>query len=110
MTNKKSNWTAEDVAQLKEIIQLLRKSKYNKSVKIYDYSGNSKGYKSLPLWYSDTKKLSFPERYYNDNTIEEIVKFLEDNSNGKFKADVEFDTYIAGLHTYGWIIRIHKDM
>lgn len=107
---KKSDWTAEDLAQLKEIIKLLRNSKYNTSIKIYDYFGNSKGYKSIPLWYSDTKKLCFPDKYYSQEEIDEVVKFLEDNSNGKFKADVESDTYIAGLHTYGWTLRIHKDM
>ena len=109
-SRKKDNWTAEDIAQLKAIIKLLRNSKYNKSVKIYDYFGDSKGHKSIPLWYSDTKKLCFPDKYYSQEKINEVVKFLEDNSNGKFKADVESDTYIAGLHTYGWTIRIHKDM
>lgn len=107
---KKSGWTAEDLAQLKEIIKLLRNSKYSESIKIYDYFGNSKGYKSIPLWYSDTKKLCFPDKYYSQKEIDEVVKFLEDSSNGKFKADVESDTYIAGLHTYGWTLRIHKDM
>lgn len=94
--------------QIKELVKILRGSRYCRKVEIYDCFGITKGYKYLPLYYSDTKKLCFPEKYYSEKEIEEIVKFLEVNCNNEFTFDVEKETYIGGLHTYGWTIRIRS--
>lgn len=100
---------AEGRVVLRDLLKMLRNSKYNKHAKIYDYFGDSKGYKSLPLYYSDTGKLCFPKKYYTEKEVEDAMEFLNTNGKGEFDAYVEQeDAYIAGLHTYGWIAYIKK--
>ena len=87
---------------LRDLLKMLRNSEYNKRAKIYDYFGNSKGYKSLPLYYSDTGKLCFPESYYDEEEVDGAIEFLNANGRGEFEAYIEEENaYIAGLHTYG---------
>ena len=100
---------AEGRVVLRDLLKMLRNSKYNKRAKIYDYFGDSKGYKSLPLYYSDTGKLCFPESYYDEEEVDEAIQFLNTNGKGEFDAYIEEENaYIAGLHTYGWIGYIKK--
>ena len=94
--------------QIRDLLKILRGSKYNKKIPVYDYLHGKQEYTSLPLYYSNTKKLCFPEKYYNEETIKEVVEFLEVNCNNEFTFDVENETYIGGLHTYGWTIRIRS--
>ena len=100
---------AEGRVVLRDLLKMLRNSKYNKRTEVYDYFGDSKGYKSLPLYYSDTGKLCFPESYYTEKEVDEAIEFLNANGKGEFRAYIEEeDAYIAGLHTYGWIGYIKK--
>lgn len=100
---------AEGRVVLRDLLKLLRNSEYNKRAKIYDYFGDSKGYKSLPLYYSDTGKLCFPESYYDEEEVDGAIEFLNANGKGEFEAYIEEENaYIAGLHTYGWIGYIKK--
>ena len=100
---------AEGRVVLRDLLKMLRNSKYNKRTEVYDYFGDSKGYKSLPLYYSDTGKLCFPKIYYTEKEVDEAIEFLNANGKGEFIAYTEAeDAYIAGLHTYGWIGYIKK--
>ena len=100
---------AEGKVVLRDLLKMLRNSKYNKRAEIYDYFGDSKGYKSLPIYYSDTGKLCFPEEYYDEEEVDEAIEFLNTNGKGEFKAYIrQRNGYIAGLHTYGWIACIKK--
>lgn len=100
---------AEGRIVLRDLLKLLRNSEYNKRAKIFDYFGDSKGYKSLPLYYSDTGKLCFPESYYDEEEVDGAIQFLNANGKGEFEAYIEEENaYIAGLHTYGWIGYIKK--
>ena len=94
---------------LRDLLKMLRNSKYNKRVEICDSFGDSKGYKSLPIYYSDTGKLCFPENYYTEEEVDEAIEFLNANGKGEFRAYVaNYNGYIAGLHTYGCIAYIKK--
>jgi vacuolar-type H+-ATPase subunit I/STV1 len=97
-----------NVVEINNLIKEVRNSKYNKKANVYDYFGNLKNKKSLPLYYSDTQKLCFPEDYYSAKEIEEVKKLLEDaikRYGYNLKVVVTNNYYIGGLHSYGWRIK-----
>ena len=54
--------------EVKSLIKVVR-DKCNKKVTVYDFFGYPKARKSIPLYYSDTKKYCFPDSYYSKEEV-----------------------------------------
>ena len=65
------------------LIKMVRNN-CNKKVPVYDYWGNYKCMKSLPIYYSDTEKYCFPSQYFKKEEVlgvkKEIEKIIKKNN------------------------------
>lgn len=94
--------------ELKEIREHIR-SLGSAHAPYYDYWGDYKGSKLLPIYYSDTLKFCYPNQYFSKTQMEIIVekvkKFIK-KKNYDVEIDYEDNYWIGGLHCNGYKLKI----
>lgn len=102
----------DTIKQIREILYT-----YKERVPIYDYFGNRKGNKTLPIIYVNrgvkitSIKACYPERYFLKREVAEIFTSLQSKFNSIEMEMIE-DVFIPGVHDNGHeiIIKLNNNM
>lgn len=81
--SKGANEAAGEPSDVKDIAAYI-KSLDPQTAPMYDAFGNKTGTVSFPKWYSDTKKLLFPCKFYSDEDMNKIIKQGDEFISKKF--------------------------
>lgn len=95
----------------RELIDYIRNNTISRKVPTYNIFGVETKKTLLPIFYSDTFKLLYPEEYFTQFAIDEIVDIIEDyitKNNLPLKVIMTKNENIAALHTKGWKIQVKE--
>ena len=96
---------SEELKKLREHIRSLG----GKHIPVYDYFGNYKNQRLIPLYYGDTLKFCYPRSYFEK---EEVLKIVEKTKQyikkNNYDVDVDYEDnyWIGGLHCKGYKLRL----
>ena len=92
-----------------KLIQFIRSKTPSKSVKICDADGSNVRTLTVPMWRSDECKLTYPEFFFKQSDIDQIVEmiraYIADNDLD-LKVEVQDDYYIEVASCHGWKVKI----
>lgn len=96
-------------SDVKDIATYL-KSLNPQTAPVYNAFGSSSGTTSFPKWYSDTKKLLFPYKFYSDADMNKIIKqgnayISKKYGEGAYELTVE-KVYSNAFHSNCYAVRI----
>ena len=101
----KVRYCSEELKKLREYIRSLG----SEHVPYYDYWGNCKGQKLLPIYYSDTLKFCYPGEYFSKeevlNIVEKTKQYIKKN-NYDVEVDYEDNYWIGALHCKGYKLKL----
>lgn len=95
----------------RKLIDYIRNNTISRKVQTYNMLGLEQKKTLLPLFYSDTFKLLYPEEYFTQFAIDEIVDIIEEyitKNNLPLKVIMTKNENIAALHTKGWKIQVKE--